>query len=49
MATAKHYIGNGSMAWGESSEYKLDKGNSNISENELREIHMTPFMKAIEV
>lgn len=42
LATAKHYIGDGGTTGGE------DQGNTQISERELREIHLPPFIKAME-
>ncbi len=50
MATAKHYLGNGSMVWGSSSQsnYFIDKWWSFISEKELREVHLVPFKKAVD-
>lgn len=49
-ATAKHYIGNGSSELGSSinKDFLIDQGNSNISENELRQIHLEPFRQAIK-
>ncbi|MFA6100241.1 MAG: glycoside hydrolase family 3 protein [Patescibacteria group bacterium] len=48
-ATAKHYIGNGSTAWGSSTNknFFIDQGNSKISEDELRKIHLEPFKQAV--
>ncbi len=42
MATAKHYIGDGGTTGGD------DQGNTQISEQRLREIHLPPFKAAIE-
>jgi beta-glucosidase len=49
-AAAKHYVGNGSSEWGSSinKSFFIDQGNSKISEDELREIHLAPFRKAID-
>ncbi|EKE29515.1 MAG: Beta-N-acetylhexosaminidase [uncultured bacterium (gcode 4)] len=49
MATAKHYVWNGSMSWWGSwlDNYPMDKWSSEISEEELRKIHIEPFKKAI--
>ncbi|CAM05671.1 beta-glucosidase [Saccharopolyspora erythraea NRRL 2338] len=41
MATAKHYVGDGGTTGGD------DQGNTEISEQELREIHLPPFREAI--
>ncbi|MBT2498604.1 carbohydrate-binding protein [Agromyces sp. ISL-38] len=42
MATAKHYIGDGGTAGG------IDQGDAQISEAELREIHLPPFQAAVD-
>lgn len=42
LATAKHYVGDGGTTGGD------DQGNAEISEQELREIHLPPFREAIE-
>jgi beta-glucosidase len=42
LATAKHYIGDGGTTGG------VDQGNTQISEAELRSIHLPPFRAAIE-
>jgi len=49
-ATAKHYVGNGSSEWGSSvnKSFSMDQGNSRISEEELRKIHLEPFRKAVD-
>lgn len=46
---AKHYVGQGSMVWGSSTNkyFSIDQGDSNISDNELRRIHLEPFRQAI--
>jgi len=41
MATAKHFIGDGGTEGG------VDRGQTNISEDELRAIHLPPFREAI--
>ena len=48
-ATAKHYLGNGSSAWGSSinKNFFIDQGDSNINEVELRKTHLEPFKQAI--
>jgi len=45
----KHYVGQGSMAWGSSANkyFSIDQGNSDISDDELRRIHLEPFRQAI--
>ncbi|MCY1136935.1 glycoside hydrolase family 3 C-terminal domain-containing protein [Actinoplanes sp. Pm04-4] len=42
LATAKHYIGDGGTTGG------VDQGNTEISEAELRNVHLPPFKAAIE-
>ncbi|MGJ7906455.1 glycoside hydrolase family 3 protein [Actinopolyspora sp. H202] len=42
MATAKHYVGDGGTTGG------IDQGNTQLSEQELRRIHLQPFREAIE-
>ncbi|GAB1692470.1 glycoside hydrolase family 3 protein [Krasilnikovia sp. M28-CT-15] len=41
LATAKHYVGDGGTAGG------LDQGDAQISEEELRAIHLAPFRAAV--
>lgn len=50
IATAKHYVGNGSTEWGSSinKDFFIDQGNSNISEDELRKNDLEPFRQAVE-
>ncbi|WP_207631133.1 MULTISPECIES: glycoside hydrolase family 3 N-terminal domain-containing protein [unclassified Actinopolyspora] len=42
MATAKHYVGDGGTTGGQ------DQGNTQLSERELRKIHLKPFRKAVK-
>ncbi|MFI6027817.1 glycoside hydrolase family 3 protein [Amycolatopsis magusensis] len=42
LATAKHYVGDGGTTAGD------DQGNTEISEAELRKIHLPPFKEAIQ-
>ncbi|MFG2088140.1 glycoside hydrolase family 3 protein [Spirillospora sp. NPDC048824] len=42
LATAKHYVGDGGTAGGD------DRGDTRISEKELRAIHLPPFRAAVE-
>lgn len=48
-ATAKHYIGDGSSQWGSSinKDFLIDQGNSDVSEADLRRIHLEPFRQAV--
>jgi beta-glucosidase len=48
LATAKHYIGDGGTTYGTgSSGYLIDQGDTQISETELRAIHLPPYQSAI--
>lgn len=48
--TAKHYVGSGSTKWGTSvnKDYSIDQGSSNISDDEMRQIHLAPFTPAVK-
>src|SRR5258708_7963195 len=47
-ATAKHYIADGGTTFGTgSSGYLIDQGNAQISETELRAIHLPPYQAAV--
>jgi beta-glucosidase len=49
MATAKHYIGDGGTAFGTgSSGYLIDQGDAQISEAQLRAIHLPPYQSAVQ-
>jgi beta-glucosidase len=49
MATAKHYIGDGGTTFGTGdSGYLIDQGNAQISETELRAIHLPPYQAAVQ-
>jgi len=49
MATAKHYIGDGGTAFGTGdSGYLIDQGDTQISETELRAIHLPPYQAAVQ-
>ena len=44
LATAKHYVGDGGTAYGTSTTgYTIDQGNTQLTEAELRAIHLPPF------
>lgn len=49
VATAKHFVGNGSTKWGSSTnkDYFIDQGISTLSETELRQTHLEPFRQAV--
>jgi beta-glucosidase len=48
MATAKHFVGDGGTRFGTgSSGFLIDQGDAQISEAELRAIHLPPFQTAV--
>lgn len=49
LATAKHYIGGGSMVYGTSrnKDFKVEEGNIILDEKALRQTHLIPFQKAV--
>jgi len=49
LATAKHYVGGGSMEYGTSrnKDFKVEEGNITLDETSLRQTHLIPFQKAI--
>ena len=53
-ACAKHFIGDGGTTWETGSlvegihTYKIDRGDTKISEGKLRELYLPPYVKAIE-
>jgi beta-glucosidase len=50
LATAKHYVGDGGAAWGTGSNpggTMIDRGNVTMTLNELRAIHLAPYLPAI--
>src|SRR5206468_7052717 len=49
MATAKHYIADGGTKWGTGdSGYQIDQGDAQITEAELRAIHLPPYQSAVQ-
>ena len=48
LACAKHFIGDGGTKWGTGLNEKLDQGDTQITEQELREIHLPGYLPAIE-
>jgi len=50
LATAKHFIGGGSMEYGtaRNKDFKVEEGNITLTETSLRQIHLVPFQKALE-
>ena len=53
-ACAKHFIGDGGTSWETGSlqegmhTYKIDRGNTQLTEEELRRIHLPPYLEAIK-
>ncbi|MEJ6951310.1 glycoside hydrolase family 3 N-terminal domain-containing protein [Natronospora cellulosivora (SeqCode)] len=50
-ATAKHFIADGGTKWGTGGRDDhgyIDQGNAIMTEEELREIHLPPFKKAVD-
>ena len=49
LATAKHYIADGGTTYGTgSSGYLIDQGDAQITETELRTIHLPPYQAAVQ-
>ena len=48
LACAKHFIGDRGTKWGTGLKEKLDQGDTQISEQELREIHLPAYLPALE-
>jgi len=48
LACAKHFIGDGGTKWGTGLKEKLDQGDAQITEQELREIHLPGYLPALE-
>lgn len=50
LATAKHFVGGGSMNYGTSrnKDFKVEEGNITLTEEELRRVHLAPFSHAID-
>ena len=48
LACAKHFIGDGGVSFGSGINNLIDQGNLQISEDELRKVHLPPFQKAID-
>src|SRR5690606_15261188 len=50
LATPKHYVGDGGAVWGTSpfGTNNIDRGVTDVDEATLREIHLPPYIEAIE-
>jgi beta-glucosidase len=48
LACAKHFLGDGGTKWGTGRNNMLDRGDTQVTEKELREIHLPGYLPAIE-
>ncbi|MBT3254140.1 MAG: beta-glucosidase [Candidatus Marinimicrobia bacterium] len=48
VACTKHYIGDGAPTWTTGKNGKIDRGDAQISEDELRALHLPPYQAAIQ-
>lgn len=48
VACAKHYIADGGAVWGTGPRGGIDQGNVTVDEATLRELHLPPYIEAIE-
>lgn len=48
LACAKHFVGDGGTQWGTGKTGMLDRGDTRITENELRRIHLPGYLEAIK-
>ena len=49
LATAKHFVADGGTMFGTGdSGYQIDQGNAQITEEELRAIHLLPYQSAVQ-
>jgi beta-glucosidase len=50
LATPKHFVGDGATTWGTSTsgDYMIDQGDAQIDEQTLRDVHLAPYIDAIE-
>ena len=48
LACAKHYIGDGGTSFGSAKNKMLDQGDTPISEENLRAVHLPPYTKAVK-
>ncbi len=49
-ATAKHFVGDGGTGWGTSTtgDYEIDQGVMDVDEATLREVHLAPYVAALD-
>jgi len=50
LGTPKHYLGDGGTVWGTSTNpgFMIDQGDTQLTEAEMRELHLVPYINAIE-
>jgi beta-glucosidase len=50
IGTPKHFVADGAAVWDTSTEgdYRIDQGDATISEEELRTVHLPPYVTAFE-
>ena len=48
LATAKHFLGDGGTVWGTGLNKKMDQGDTQVSDREMREIHLPGYLPALE-
>ncbi|SDK62369.1 glycoside hydrolase family 3 protein [Microbulbifer yueqingensis] len=49
VATAKHWVGDGGTTYGTGDEnYEIDRGDTQLSDEELRELHIAPYKPALD-
>ena len=48
LATAKHFLGDGGTIWGTGLNKKMDQGDTQVSDQEMREIHLPGYLPALE-
>lgn len=48
VACAKHFVGDGGPTWGTGDDEMIDRGDTQVSPEELREIHLPGYIPAIE-
>ena len=48
LATAKHFLGDGGTDWGTGLNKKMDHGDTKVSDQEMREIHLAGYLPALE-
>ena len=51
IGTPKHFVADGATEWGSSQHpdgWQIDQGDTSISEQELREVHLAPYVDLIE-